>query len=180
MKNKLKKNKYLTQSRLTELLHYDPTTGIFTWIKQVCNSVNVGDIAGSEHKVDGYIQIGVDGVLYRAHRLAFLYMTGAFPDVHVDHISGLRADNRWTNLRNADALINLKNAKLSRNNKTGIIGVSITQAKNTRGKTYFYASITVNYKSIPLYHGKDLFEACCRRKSAEIKHGFHVNHGRIS
>ena len=79
----------ITQKRLKELLHYCPDSGVFTRLKSTSNRVKVGDIAGWKGK-NGYIGINVGGVKERAHRLAFLYMTGDFPVFQTDHINGIR------------------------------------------------------------------------------------------
>jgi HNH endonuclease/AP2 domain len=89
----------LTQQRLKELLNYDPTTGIWTWIKGRPGT-SVGKVAG---KIDdeGYRRINVDRNGYRSARLAFLYMTGAWPIHEADHKNRNRLDDRWENLRDA-------------------------------------------------------------------------------
>lgn len=68
--------------------------------------------------------IGIDGTRYLAHRLAFLYMTGAWPDCDVDHINLDRADNRWGNLRQATRSQNMANGKLRSSNTSGFKGVT--------------------------------------------------------
>lgn len=112
----------LTQKRLKELLHYDPDTGHFTCIKKRQNA-SVGGRAGGNHHY-GYIRIGIDNEKYQAHRLAFLFMGGKFPENQVDHINGVRDDNRWRNLREATAHENMRNSCIQKNNKSGIKGVS--------------------------------------------------------
>jgi len=98
----------LTQERLKELLHYDPETGEFTW--QVDRGLNVkaGDAAGYTGAA-GYRVIGVLGKNRRAHRVAFLYMTGDWPDYQVDHKDGDRLNNRWANLRACTSAQNMQN-----------------------------------------------------------------------
>lgn len=88
----------LTAGRLKELLTYDPETGVFIWRGWRSGSAVAGSVAGSLHS-DGYVCIKIGRCLYRAHRLAFLYMTGSRPIGQVDHINMNRADNRWCNLR---------------------------------------------------------------------------------
>jgi hypothetical protein len=89
----------LTAERLRELLHYDPATGVFTWrVNRV--RARAGNRAGCAHS-RGYRRISIDGAAYFEHRLAFLYMTGAWPKCEGDHENGKRADNRWENLRDA-------------------------------------------------------------------------------
>ena len=111
----------LTQSYLKERLHYDPETGIFTWAVG-CKGNRAGDAAGSL-KPSGYRQIMIDGRLYRAHRLAWLYVYGKWPADLIDHINGLRDDNRIVNLREATAAENQQNRTANANNASGFMGV---------------------------------------------------------
>lgn len=88
-----------TQSRLHELFHYSPSTGVFRRKVRTSNSTYVGDIAGGL-SASGYEQIRVDAVYYRAHRLAWMYIYGEDPGaLDVDHINGDRADNSIWNLQ---------------------------------------------------------------------------------
>jgi hypothetical protein len=87
----------LDYTRLRELLNYAPSTGIFTW-NVSRGRATAGAQAGSED-YSGYVLIRVDKILYKAHRLAVLYMTGKWPECQVDHINGVEGDNRWSNLR---------------------------------------------------------------------------------
>ena len=132
----------LTQERLKELLHYDPETGLFTRLKSLGKS-KVGNIAGCLNP-EGYIQIKINYVLYRAHRLAFLYMTGKLPYDDVDHINGIRHDNKWSNLRECDNSQNMHNRKKAhKNNKSsGLLGVS----SSSNGNGTFRATIWLNNK----------------------------------
>ena len=129
----------LTQKRLKELLYYNPENGIFTW--KVCpntnNRVKIGDIAGGID--EGYVRIRIDSKIYRAQRLSFLYMTGKFPKKEVDHINGLRDDNRWKNLRDVSKSVNQQNTFVARcNNKSTSLLGSYPQ------KNKFKAMITAN------------------------------------
>lgn len=127
----------LTQSKLKELLHYNPDTGIFTRIKS-------GVIAGSTGK-NNYVCIGVKYKIYKAHRLAFLYITGHWPIYDVDHIDGNQSNNKWLNLRDTETIINCQNRRKPQKNSTscGILGVS------KRGNRYI-ARITINKKTFHL------------------------------
>jgi len=113
----------ITMDRLRAVLHYDPETGIFTWKQRLSNRVHIGDIAGAlDH--DQYVIIGIDGVTYRAHRLAFLYMNGVMPSDCIDHINGEVGDNSWSNLREAGDGINQENKRRPQSSSsTGLLGV---------------------------------------------------------
>lgn len=112
----------LTQTRLKELLDYDPLTGIFIWLVSTNNTIKVGNQAGSQDNL-GYTRIRVDNSCYRGHQLAFLFMEGIVPS-YVDHVNGIRQDNRWTNLRAANFKENLRNVGAKSNSKTGIKNVT--------------------------------------------------------
>lgn len=113
----------LTQSRLKELLHYDPETGAFTWRGSIGRKIRAGDKAGSRCG-KGYWVIGFTRKYYKAHRLAWLYVHGRFPIGDIDHINGVRHDNRIVNLREATKAENGQNICKHRDNKSGFIGVS--------------------------------------------------------
>lgn len=109
----------LTAERLREVLHYDPDTGEFRWrIKGSARRRTVGS-----RRKRGYIQIGIDGRSYQAHRLAYLWMIGVWPSEQVDHINRNPSDNRWSNLRAATHSENARNHNLNRNNTSGANGV---------------------------------------------------------
>lgn len=127
----------ITQSRLKELLHYDPETGKFKrltkWGKQ-----QIGDEPGCKSKF-GYRYIGVDGKGYTAYRLAWLYVYGDFPSGDIDHINRNPTDDRIANLRSVSHSENLHNT-LHRNPKSGHKGVYRTKENK------WQARIRVNYK----------------------------------
>ena len=112
----------LTQKRLCEVLEYSPETGIFVWKVSLARRIKTGDIAGSPHLL-GYVSIKIDNKAYLAHRLAFLYMRGYFPENDVDHLDGIKNNNRWNNLRHASRSCNFQNRKLQTNSTSGFIGV---------------------------------------------------------
>lgn len=112
----------ITQSRLKELLHYDPDTGVFTWLVSR-QRIRCGDVAGCIRS-DGYRKIGVVGKPYQAHRLAWLYMTGSWPKDGTDHRNGVKDDNRWDNLREATQCENNQNMAIPSTNTSGFMGVS--------------------------------------------------------
>lgn len=112
----------LTQKLLKSILKYDPESGLFIWIVRSNGRVPPNTYAGYQDDT-GYIRIGIYGEYYRAHRLAFLYMTGFFPTEDVDHANGDRKDNRWINLRKATRLENVRNVGVRSDNKSGYAGV---------------------------------------------------------
>lgn len=129
--------------RVLEVLSYDPNTGSFKWAKRLSNRIKVGDFAGSPD-LHGYTLIGIDGALYKAHRLAFAFMEGRIPTMAVDHINGNPSDNSWANLREVDERTNQENRrKPYRNSRTGFLGVV-----PKRGR--FGAYLQVSGKSIYL------------------------------
>lgn len=131
----------LTAEKLRQLLHYDPDTGIFTWLVRTAKCTHVGDIAGCTEKRIGYNTIGIYGDIHRAHRLAWLYMTGEWPKYQIDHINGVKNDNRFCNLRDVEHSGNAQNIKKPNSrNKSGFMGVI----------KYYHqwrASITINRKT---------------------------------
>ena len=129
----------LTQEELKQNLHYDPDTGIFTWIVNR-RRVKSGDTAGYNHP-KGYIYINHRKKIYLAHRLCWFYMTGSFPTNQIDHINGIRYDNRFINLREATNAENGANSVVQ--GKVPYKGVNMV------GKKY-RANIRKNYKLIYL------------------------------
>lgn len=109
----------MDQSRLKQLFSYDPSTGLFTRVMPVRGQrPSVGSV-----RPDGYLSICVDYRCYLAHRLAWLYVHGEFPEDQLDHFNGDRLDNRIANLRSVTNKQNRENTKLYSNNKTGARGV---------------------------------------------------------
>lgn len=113
----------LTQEELRRVLHYAPETGLFTWRVRLSIRIVVGKRAGAK-MVIGYTSIGIYGRDYLAHRLAWFYMTGVWPPDDIDHINGIRNDNRWCNLRPATRQQNMQNKRKLDANTSGIKGVS--------------------------------------------------------
>ena len=138
---------------LSEIFDYDAGTGALH---------RDGMIAGGLDS-RGYVQVYVDRRPYRAHRLIWMMHYGVWP-VGIDHINGIKWDNRLENLRVADASINGRNVP-PRNGK-GISGVTYR-----KDRKQWVAQIAGDARRT-LYNGKDFFEACCRRKAAELKHNY--------
>jgi hypothetical protein len=113
----------VTRARLRELLHYDRATGEFRWRKRMNPRVPAGHIAGTLNR-DRYRVIAIEGRNYRAHRLAWLYMTGKWRSQIIDHRDLDPSNNRWANLRRATRSQNCANRGVPRNNTWGLKGVS--------------------------------------------------------
>jgi hypothetical protein len=144
----------LTQARLKEVLSYDPDTGIFTNLTQRRGSAKKGAVAGSKNS-KGYIQIEIDSKNYRAHRLAWLYAYGEFPEKSLDHINEVKGDNRLGNLRLATKQENQHNiSSLRINNSSGFRGVS----RNKKAKKW-EAQIAINGRHKHLGHFDTVEEA---------------------
>lgn len=112
----------MDQATLKEHMNYDEKTGLFTWIKSTSNKIKPGMVAGSQRK-DGYVEIRLNGELMLAHRMVWLYLNGAMPDLKTDHINGVRNDNRLCNLRLATDRENATNVKMHADNQSGFKGV---------------------------------------------------------
>lgn len=168
----------LTQSRLKELLDYDPETGVFRWkVARGGRANKVGAVAGATSG-GGYRQICIDYTYHKSHRLAFLWMTGAWPEHEVDHINGVRDDNRWVNLRHATRHENVRNIGPHRaNNTSGFIGVSWN-----KGRGRWSASIGLNsrVRCIGYFPTPELAHAAYLKAKDQL-HPTHMrlrNHGR--
>lgn len=121
----------LTQSRLKELLAYDPATGEFSWLVAASRRVKAGQRAGSLCVTTGYRMVKVDGRDYLAHRLAFLFMTGEWPEDRLDHENLNKADNRWANLRPATFAENIRNRGVQKNTQSGLKGVHFAPTRTS-------------------------------------------------
>jgi hypothetical protein len=112
------------QTELRRRFDYDPATGALTYRISLHIGMKVGEEAGSIKK-SGYRNIGIDGKVYQAHRLVWVYVTGKEPGPVLDHINGDRADNRIENLRDVSQSINLLNIHApSKGNTAGMRGVT--------------------------------------------------------
>ena len=154
----------ITHSELLSLAHYDPDTGVFTRLAD-------GYVMGKPDR-KGYLLTWLKDWRFRSHRLAWFYMTGAWPTQEIDHINGDTSDNRWTNLRECSHQQNNHNQPLRRNNKSGVKGVHL----NRRGK--WQVQVCLNYK---IHHGGsyERLEDAERvaRQLRERLHGEFANHG---
>jgi len=118
------KDEYDLYNECHRLFSYDKETGIVTRKISVQNKVKAGDTITSDDGA-GYLQVKIQGRKYRLHRLIWLMVTGYLPEKHIDHINGIKNDNRLCNLRECSSSENSFNRGKNKNNKTGYKGVSM-------------------------------------------------------
>jgi len=165
----------MTQSKLKEELEYNPLDGSFIRLKSRGNQ-HGGSTINSKPNRNGYIDIRVHGLeeagqskKYKAHRLAWLYMTGSFPKHDIDHIDHSRANNKWDNLREVTKQENAKNRSVNYSSPSGVLGV-------TWHKGLFRWEVSLGGK----YRGcfNDFHDAVDHRKKCIEEDGtYHKNHG---
>lgn len=114
--------------RIRQWLTYDPLTGVCRWkVDRISGhgkrQAVAGQVAGSLSKVHGYVIVTIEGRGIAAHQIAWLLSHGRWPAKFIDHINGVRNDNRLCNLREATHSQNCQNAKLKSTNTTGAKGV---------------------------------------------------------
>lgn len=169
---------------LRECFILDRGTGVLTWRKRPAHhfetrrahSLSVSGFAGKvagrvgNH---GYVAVTISGRTYLAHRVVFALIHGRWPVDQIDHINGIRTDNRPRNLREVSNAENARNGRRRSRNTSGHVGVS-WDAVNSKWK----AEICRDGKRIALGRFKLLSLAVGARKAAEREYGFHPNHGR--
>ena len=160
-----------SQSMIKERIDYSPSTGEVRW-KATKDRCNIGNPVLGED-AHGYKIINIDYKVYKLHAIIWLYMTGEKPNI-VDHIDHNRQNNIFSNLKNGTCKDNSKNLSKSILNTSGTTGVTIRQGKY--GKK-FISNITVDGVSKFLGCFDLIDDAIAARKDANVKYGFHVNHG---
>lgn len=133
----------LTQSNLKQMLFYSIITGQFYWIKPNSNRVKEGDKAGCTN-TNGYRHIRVYAKVYLAHRLAWFWVTGEWPNDEIDHKNLTKTDNQWLNLREANRSENSINRKIQPNNTSGYKGVAWDK-KTKKWRARINQNTTIGY-----------------------------------
>ncbi len=131
---------------LREILEYNQESGTIVWRSAFSRRVPAGHAAGTINS-NGYRIIRINDKGYTAHRLAWKIVTGDDPENDIDHINGIRSDNRWSNLRPATPAQNIANRARLRTNRTGFKGVSVIKQSPNR----WASSIRLN--GVPHYLG---------------------------
>lgn len=155
-------NSAVTLRRLKELLLYDKQSGVFSR-KIARGQHKAGSIAGGLTS-SNYVEITIDGISYRAHQLAWLYVTGEWAKTIIDHKNTIRTDNSWENLRPSNYSLNGQNRRSAQsNNKVGALGVCM------RGKR-FKAKIQIDKRTVHLgyFDTKELAEAAYINAKREL------------
>ena len=152
----------VTYEEVRRLFDYDPKTGNLTWKNPLRKTTLKGCRAGCLTS-NGYRTIGIYPKIYREHRIIFLWYYGYTPENDIDHINGIRDDNRISNLREYSDVCNRYNARINKNNTTGVRGV----VKGTkRGGAY---RVMMAGKYIGTFW--TLYDAACARYDAEQELG---------
>ena len=152
--------------RLRNLLRYEPDTGRIFWRDR---------LRGKEtFRSDclGYRIATIDKMNLRAHRVAWALHYGVWPASQIDHLNGVRSDNRIVNLREADFFTNAQNHGLKRSNRSGVVGVSWSQKKRR-----WISRIKCRGVWYGLGYYRDLSDAAAVRRLAEEAFGFGPRHG---
>ena len=150
--------------KATELLDYDPDSGLFKWKVRHSYQCKKGWFAGSR-TARGYLHIGVQGVRLKSHRIAWYAWCGEVPD-YLDHINGDRDDNRIANLRSCTNAENMRNlVTLQRNNTSGTTGVCWFKPAGL-----WTAQIKVDGTNLNLGYYRDKEDAIKARKVAELRY----------
>lgn len=145
---KFRENDPLTVERFHQLLTYHPETGLFTWNVNYGKRRVKGEPGGFIGR-DGYVKFRLDSLGYFAHRLAWFAVYGKWPEAEIDHVNGVKSDNRLCNLREADRVLNMQNQKRAHSGQqSGLLGA---YPVNTGG---FSSFIQVDKKRIYLGYFK--------------------------
>lgn len=172
----------LQAEEVRQLLHYNPDTGNLTWLPRheshfmsvgSCKRWNAryaGQLAGSIES-NGYIDVAIFNVLYKAHRIAWLIHHGEWPDV-VDHVNRIKSDNRLVNLRSVTQSVNMQNATMRSDNTSGHVGVAWYKSTNK-----WRARIKIEGRDVHLGLFDTFWEAAHARNVVSQHHNFHPDHG---
>lgn len=154
----------ITAEEVRRVLDYDAGTGRLTWRVTLSNRAVAGrtPTALDSH---GYMVVRIHGKLYRQHRIAWLHATGRWAPNDIDHINGVRTDNSLANLREATRSQNLRNARVSGANKSGVKGVCWC---NTNKR--WLATIRVDGKARYLGIFRDKEAAAAAYQAAALQH----------
>ena len=159
----------LTADQLRAMFIYGESDGSLARASGAACGNRVGSL-----RRDGYLTVRAGRKALYVHRVVWVIHRGEIPSgMTIDHINGLRTDNRIENLRVVSITDNNRNAKLQHLNRSGLHGVYLLKKSST-----YRATIGVGGNSLYLGQFKSFLDAAAARKSAELRQGFHPNHGR--
>ena len=184
--------KYLPSPELLrKLLRYEPETGKLFWEKRdpsdfnnnkaqnpqhTCKSWNsqyAGRQAFTSVNAKGYNQSNIFASNFEAHRVCWAIFFAAYPEGEIDHINGIKTDNRIRNLRDVTSSENKMNRGKQKNNTSGVTGVMWFTPANL-----WTARIMHNKKVIDLGYFRNFEDAVLARRKAEKKYGYSERHGK--
>lgn len=171
----------MTYEQARALFRYDPKSGRLFWKERPREMFSDnfhwkmwnGRYAGKRAfnlRGSSYRRVTVMGVTILAHRLIWLMQTGNWPEGHVDHINGVKKDNRWENLRDVPHAVNMRNRGLTKSNKSGVNGVRQVGLK-------WEAQIRADGKTVFLGRFPTIEAATEARHAANRQYGFSERHG---
>lgn len=176
------------QSELLQLLRYEPDTGKLVWRERTADmfsgktprrSASLCDLWNARYAeqeaftsvADGYRIGSVNGSNFKAHRIIWRMAHGVEPD-EIDHINGLRTDNRLSNLRDVSLQVNARNKRRLANRASEVTRVHLWDHD---GKNQYWVA-SISSRCLGYFHSFD--DAVAARRAAEVTYGFHPNHGR--
>jgi hypothetical protein len=173
----MRETRTLSIDYLRKRLRYEPDTGKLFWldyegVAKQWRTRRAGKEAFTSVGSVGYYKGSIDRVMYTTHRVAWAIYHGEWPTGQIDHINGVRTDNRIVNLRVVTCQENQRNAAIHKDNSSGIGGVS--WCKNS---SKWRARVMVDRRYISLGYFDTIEEAAEVRKQANNKYGFTDRHG---
>jgi hypothetical protein len=157
------------EQSLREYFRYDDTTGRFYWIKNK-HRATAGSLAGTLSN-EGYLMLTLSRKKYSAHRVAWLFANGHWPKQHIDHINGIRSDNRICNLRDVSNKENLHNIRgpYSSNKTSKYLGVHFCKTSKK-----WVSQIHANGKKTKIgqYDCEELAHESYIAEKRRVHHGF--------
>lgn len=173
-----------TPQLVREFLDYDAEAGIFVWKSRdekwfadnraflSWNAKFSGKRADKFAQCYGYSTVRVWRMLFGAHRVAWAHHYGCWPTHQIDHIDGVRSNNKITNLRDVTPAENMKNVSMRSDNTSGVTGVLYRQ---DIGKWQAGIGVSGEHKHLGVYVRKE--DAVAARIDAECRYGFSERHG---
>ncbi|MDN0103053.1 HNH endonuclease signature motif containing protein [Yersinia enterocolitica] len=147
--------------------HFKNPRAMNTWNARYSNK------PASSIDSNGYVRVRINGKTHKVHRVAWAIYFGSHPDGEIDHIDGVKTHNQISNLRCVDSTGNKHNMPKQKNNSSGVTGVSFDKENS---KWCAYISRFGKYTMLGRFDSRT--EAISVRREAEMKYGYHENHGR--